>query len=363
VRASTAILGVLLVLILLSGCGGVAGGQSGSAAAKTASAAPAEEPPSAPTYSIAGSSGPRAVIRGFYGALSNRDYLAAWSRLSADLRRQVGGYDAWLATYKSTELVRPTGMTVTSRGPNRASATLTLRSVDKNTCGHRVRHNFFSSWALRRDHGRWTASNIHKEATALQPPVAASDTCRKATGTSNPKASATPADTPSSDQNAPAKSHVGRVCYPKVHLAAVQLPAVDLPATTLPAFTFNGHRYPARYLPGQHIPGSIIPATTIPGGCFDAPASFAPAATTVRVTGYDRLDRDFSGPLSDRYWGANSEVSAPDPTAAGFGDLNAAGFPKNQYVRPYVRRDGTAVSGYWRNSPSDGLPTCRVISC
>jgi hypothetical protein len=49
--------------------------------------------------------------------------------------------------------------------------------------------------------------------------------------------------------------------------------------------------------------------------------------------------------------------------AAGFGELNAAGFPKNQYVRSYVRRDGTFVHSYWRNSPSDGLPTCRVISC
>jgi len=56
-------------------------------------------------------------------------------------------------------------------------------------------------------------------------------------------------------------------------------------------------------------------------------------------------------------------VSVPAPTAPGFGEFNAAGFPKNQYVRPYVTRTGTLVSGYWRNSPSDGLPTCHIISC
>lgn len=46
-----------------------------------------------------------------------------------------------------------------------------------------------------------------------------------------------------------------------------------------------------------------------------------------------------------------------------YGQLNGAGFPKTQYVRPYVRRDGTFVQGYWRNSPRDGLSTCRIIRC
>lgn len=35
------------------------------------------------------------------------------------------------------------------------------------------------------------------------------------------------------------------------------------------------------------------------------------------------------------------------------GDLNRAGCTVNQYVRGYTRSDGTRVSGYWRNSPSD----------
>jgi hypothetical protein len=82
----------------------------------------------------------------------------------------------------------------------------------------------------------------------------------------------------------------------------------------------------------------------------------------VRVSGYDGLDGSYSQALTDRYWD-DLRATAPDPTAPGFGEVNAAGFPKNQYVRPYVRRDGTVVSGYWRNSPSDGLPTCRVITC
>jgi len=43
--------------------------------------------------------------------------------------------------------------------------------------------------------------------------------------------------------------------------------------------------------------------------------------------------------------------------------VNAARSPTNQYVRPYVRRDGTFADGWWRNSPSDGPRICRVISC
>jgi len=48
---------------------------------------------------------------------------------------------------------------------------------------------------------------------------------------------------------------------------------------------------------------------------------------------------------------------------SGVGGVNDAGYPKNQYVRPHMRRDGTYVQGYWRNSPNDGLPTCKVIDC
>jgi hypothetical protein len=46
-----------------------------------------------------------------------------------------------------------------------------------------------------------------------------------------------------------------------------------------------------------------------------------------------------------------------------YGQLNGAGYPKNQYVSPYFRRNGTYVQGYWRNSPSDGLRTCSIIRC
>jgi hypothetical protein len=68
-------------------------------------------------------------------------------------------------------------------------------------------------------------------------------------------------------------------------------------------------------------------------------------------------------PLTETYWDSSAYAKMPDFSAPGFGELNGAGFPKNQYGRPYVRRDGTFVSGYWRNSPSDGLPTCQIISC
>jgi hypothetical protein len=81
----------------------------------------------------------------------------------------------------------------------------------------------------------------------------------------------------------------------------------------------------------------------------------------VRVSNYGTLDPKFSPSLSSNYW--QSTGSIPDYTASGFGELNGAGFPKNQFVRSYVRRDGTFVHSYWRNSPSDGLPTCKIINC
>ena len=98
--------------------------------------------------------------------------------------------------------------------------------------------------------------------------------------------------------------------------------------------------------------------------CLEVPAAFALPNTTVRVSNYTAVDPQFSRALSRRYWdSAGPGASVPDSSASGFGQENAAGFPKNQYVRPYMRRDGTLVSGYWRNDPTDGLPTCHVISC
>ena len=48
-----------------------------------------------------------------------------------------------------------------------------------------------------------------------------------------------------------------------------------------------------------------------------------------------------------------AEVPAGIPSSSAPGGYNAAGCPKNQWVNGYVRADGTVVSGYWRNSPTD----------
>jgi hypothetical protein len=51
------------------------------------------------------------------------------------------------------------------------------------------------------------------------------------------------------------------------------------------------------------------------------------------------------------------------PSYSYYGQLNRAGFPRNQYVSPYFRSNGTYVGGYWRNSPYDSYPTCSYIRC
>jgi hypothetical protein len=139
----------------------------------------------------------------------------------------------------------------------------------------------------------------------------------------------------------------------------VTLPGGTLPGGTLPAATL-----PATTLPEVNLPASTIPARHVPRRCFDRSAVPAPSETSIQVSNYTGLDSRFDSAASTSYWRSSGLASAPpDYTAPGFGELNRAGFPKNQYVRSYVRRDGTVVSGYWRNSPSDGLPTCRIIRC
>lgn len=85
--------------------------------------------------------------------------------------------------------------------------------------------------------------------------------------------------------------------------------------------------------------------------------------------GISEDDPDLRRLLREYGSGSDPDLSTygPNGSSSGstshYGELNEAGFPKNQYVRPYTRKDGTHVDGYYRNSPSDSLPTCHYISC
>jgi hypothetical protein len=183
----------------------------------------------------------------------------------------------------------------------------------------------------------------------------------------------------------PAMAHsYKKLCYPGVTIPAITIPAmtipaitipaITIPATTIPAFCVGGTCYPAQHYPAQHYSAQHYPAQHYPaqhysaqhypGACFSTTSTFAPTRTTVRVRNYVSVDSQFSPQRTSSYWtNVGPTVSYPNVSASGFGGYNAAGFPKNQYVRSYVRRDGTFISGYWRNSPTDGLPTCRIIRC
>jgi hypothetical protein len=169
------------------------------------------------------------------------------------------------------------------------------------------------------------------------------------------------------------------VTIPAVTIPAITIPAITIPAVTIPAACFAGHCYPAQHYPAQHYAAQHYAAQhypaqhyaaqhyaaqNYPATCFNSPAALAPSETTVRVRNYQSLDTYYSSGLTTRYWQtAGPTVSYPNVYASGYGQLNRAGFPKNQYVRSYLRRDGTFVQGYWRNSPTDGLPTCHIIRC
>ena len=155
--------------------------------------------------------------------------------------------------------------------------------------------------------------------------------------------------------------HVAPIYVAAIHVAPIYVPATTFNGVHYPAHTYPGHDYPAHSYPGHDYPARTIPGSTVPGQCFDAATYPSPFQTSVRISGYGALDPSYSSTLSSPYW--QSAGSVPDYTAPGFGELNGAGFPKNEYVRSYLRRDGTFVHSYWRNSSSDGLPTCRIIHC
>jgi hypothetical protein len=182
----------------------------------------------------------------------------------------------------------------------------------------------------------------------------------------------------------PVNAFAAKTCWPSAKIPAVTIPAVTIPAVTIPAVTipavtipgscFGGTCYPAQSYPAQSYPAhsypshsyasTTIPASVIPGGCYSIGRAFSTANTTIRFSNYKGIDAAFSPRITNQYWRKTGfSSSIPDPSAPGYGGYNAAGFPKNQYVKSYFRSDGTQVSGYWRNSSSDGLPTCSIINC
>ncbi|HEY1317368.1 MAG TPA: hypothetical protein VGF10_09145 [Gaiella sp.] len=184
----------------------------------------------------------------------------------------------------------------------------------------------------------------------------------------------------------PAAASAGQVCWPGVRVPPVELPALTIPAKEIPArelplpvvpplcigdICSKAPTLPTLTIPAITIPAVTIPAVTIPGytvpeRCFDIDKSEAPppSKTTVRVRHYEHIDSHFSLVLSVAYWRQTGKSSSvPNYTAEGFGEANAAGAMKNQYVRSYLRDDGTFVPGHWRRGGTDGRPTCKVIRC
>jgi hypothetical protein len=357
---------VVVTLLAATACGGDSVPRpKADVARSTTTPKPATTPAASPAASSTEEA--RASVRDFYRAISQRRYAAAWKRLSPRLRRSFGNFEAWQAGYAETVSVSTTALRVDDTGSTRVTVKVDLRAVDRDACSRRVTQRFSGKWQLRFRADRWLADRIRMSKTSGDTPIRDRGACGPpAAATKDVPNASSEAKTPKRRGGSTSTETPTKVCYPTVRLAEVRLAAVDLPATTLPAVTINGHRYPARRIPARriparHIPGRTIPGRTIKGRCYAVPTSFTPSRTTVRVSGYEGLDKNYSSDLTKTFW--RNVPRAPDPTARGFGELNAAGFPKNQYVRPYVRRDGTVVSGYWRNSPTDGLPTCRVISC
>jgi hypothetical protein len=186
----------------------------------------------------------------------------------------------------------------------------------------------------------------------------------------------------------PLTASAQRVCWPGVKVPPFEIPAVTIPAKetpgkeipgkeivipaiTVPGVTIPAITIPAITVPGVTIPAITIPAITIPGitvpeRCFDTEKTDAPppSETTVRIRNYHNVDSQFSLALSVAYWRQTGPSSmVPNYKAKGFAEATASGSVKNQYVRSYVRVDGTFVPGYWRHAKRDGRPTCKIIHC
>ena len=155
----------------------------------------------------------------------------------------------------------------------------------------------------------------------------------------------------------PAVTNAQPVCWPGVKVPPVEIPAITIPAREIPAREITipatpgwvAPTIPTITIPAITIPAVLIPAFTTPGytvpeRCFEGEKTevLPPSKTSVRVRNYDRIDSSFSLALSIAYWRQTGPSSlVPDQIAEGFGESTAAGLAQSQYVRAYIRTDGS----------------------
>ena len=107
------------------------------------------------------------VVRGFYAAIDDQEFLRAWSRLSPGLQTRFGGYEQWKAGYEtavSSDVQRAVGRALDSQG-DRVDVRVSLRAVDMDACSRRVGQRFAGVWHLSRSSGVWRAQSLSMEKT------------------------------------------------------------------------------------------------------------------------------------------------------------------------------------------------------
>jgi hypothetical protein len=118
--------------------------------------------------------------------------------------------------------------------------------------------------------------------------------------------------------------------------------------TYYPSYSTYSPSYSSTYYPGYTSHTTYYPSYSTYSPSYSS--TYYPSYTT-RSTYYPTYRPSYYSPSSNYY------------RPSYYSHLNAAGYPKNQWVNGYYRSNGTYVHGYWRNSPNDGLPTCRIIHC
>jgi hypothetical protein len=122
----------------------------GAPAAAETGEAPAPRGIAAPTA--------QAAVTGFYAALDDRRFKAAWDALSPAVRTTFGGFEGWRAGYSETISSRPTGFRVTEDGEATVVEHL-LTAEDRASCGP-VTQRFDVTWRLIEVDGAWLAESL-----------------------------------------------------------------------------------------------------------------------------------------------------------------------------------------------------------
>lgn len=159
---------LLILAVVLAGCGGGGGGEpptvttAQSSSATTSSLA---RPPRSPAQEA------EVVVQRYYRAINRGAYLTAWAQLAPALQAELGGFATWMDGYGTTVSTHAYSVQAVEASSTSAVVEIEIESTDIDECGTTVDQSFSGTWSLAAEGDRFRGTSFDVQKLSGRTPV------------------------------------------------------------------------------------------------------------------------------------------------------------------------------------------------